>query len=140
MKELIILKGFPNTGKSLALKDQLPPLLGQAAGKQKFTYKDKWVWIIRRSIHESWDWEKVLKKIESSNYEIIILPAWIDDWTRHSKYITRTAEFLIGEYCPSCRIAGVFSTQRENQPEEQLADQRRCAHEIFNFIETIIRL
>ncbi|TMI73294.1 MAG: hypothetical protein E6H09_07800 [Bacteroidetes bacterium] len=140
MKEIILLKGYPNTGKSLTLKNELPPLMGEDAGKRTFRYKGKLIWIIRRSLHESYDWKEVLKKINKSNHDIIVLPAWADDWINYSKYINRTVESLIRTYIPSRTIAGTVFTISETNEPRQRRDQRRCAREILDLIETLVTI
>lgn len=135
MKNIIILKGEPNSGKSETLKDYLPPLLSAKKGQRAIIFREENILIIRRSIHESHDWKKVIEKIINCEYKIIVIAAWLDNLVQESVFIKKTLENILGN---RGFIFHQVSTTKREKIEDRNNDHHKCAKEIMNHIDAII--
>ena len=138
MIDVIILKGRPNSGKSITLREYLPPMLGGLIKRKYFYYRENDVFVFRRSIHESHNWKEVLEKILNKKDHIIVIPAWADEFINDSPWIKESLEDLLTNLSSSEFEFFVVQTQLFDSANEQTIDQRRCATEIKNLIDDII--
>ena len=138
LKPLIILKGFPSSGKSTCLKSHLPILFDYSDGKRSIFYNDLWILIIRRSIHESPDWQNVAKKVIECEYDIIIIAAWADECIYKSENVKKKLEDILEEKSPNKFKYHIVHTNNRENVSEQANDQERCAIEIKNIVDAYI--
>jgi len=139
MKRVIVLKGNPNSGKSTILREKLPILLGNQINRRKIFYKEKWILIIRCSLHESKDWKSIIKKIKDNNgYDIIVIASWSDECVGFSIRTQETLEEIFERNGILKINYNVVNTTSETEYENQLQDNARCAQEIFNYIQLIV--
>jgi tRNA A37 threonylcarbamoyladenosine biosynthesis protein TsaE len=136
-KNIIILKGDPSSGKSTILYKELTQLLNVKEGKKSIIYLNTWIYIYRMSLHENIYWENTLDGIFKKDHDIFIIPTWSDEFALSGKSrVQKTVEEIINEEILDYRILATIISKKETELLHQQNDNRRCAKQIFDVIQS----